>query len=213
MRKYLQRLINKLAFNNQRHPHDHKLVEAFVDSNGVKYFKYKDRFNMPVVRLGALQDFLFQLSRKIDKGEMELFIKAMNMLITNAVASLTHADKAVKHLARLQTTLDDMELREKEILHPELMFDVVAVNFIREDENPAQYDEVVHAEKVEQFKKDSAGGLYDFFYSSSTMEYFPGLELLREDYQELWDYSKTKQSARIEALYQIASQQNYGADS
>jgi len=204
--QWFRAYINKLAFNNQKHPHEpNELEEAFVDSNGLKYFKYRDDMETPLVRLQKVQDFLFQLERKLSDKELSKLTEAMKFQMDRALMNSSHIDKMVGYLAKTRAIIDDIALREEYILHPELMFDIVATLYIREDENPAEWSQQLHNEKVDQFKKDSAEGLYDFFYNAGLNRYLPGLTSLKDDFQQLFNYQKDKIQARNQAITKTLS--------
>ena len=95
-------------------------------------------------------------------------------------------------IAMIGFLIKEMRLREEILLHPELMFDLVGVRYIREDEDPTVIDVDIHREKVEQFKKDSRDGLYDFFYGAGLPAYMPYLKKLENELNEYWKESETK---------------------
>ena len=71
---------------------------------------------------------------------------------------------------------------------------MAAVMFIREDENPFEFDRKIHNEKVETFVNDVSEriGLYDFFVQAKLNAYIPYLEQLTQDFKGLYQYLKTK---------------------
>lgn len=201
LKKKYRNLIHRLAFNNQSHPVDPvNLVEAFVDSQGRKYFKFKREIDAPYVRFAQLQEYLYQVERKLNKRELKMYTDACKHQIEKVLNNTSHAEVMVRELARLSVLIEDMEILEEQILHPELMMDIVACLYIREDENPAEFNEKIHNQKVEQFKKDSQGGLYDFFYNAGLGKYFTGFELLKEDFESLYQYSQAKMETIQEKL-------------
>ena len=54
----------------------------------------------------------------------------------------------------------------------------------------------IHEEKIKQFRKDSQGGLYDFFYKMGLMKSIPFLEKLESD----WDVYMDESQARLKAM-------------
>jgi hypothetical protein len=93
----------------------------------------------------------------------------------------------------------EMRSRQDLLLHPDLMFDLVALRYVREDEVPFEVDEMKHREKVIQFTKDSKEGLYNFFYEMGMSGYLPYITKLESDWNMLWEESRIK----IEAMNQI----------
>ncbi len=156
---------------------------AFVDSNGKRYFVPVNDFDIPILRTKAIETAILALSRGLSQDELKKFIEAMK----KAVGEGKKPDVAmIGHL------IIEMEKREDLLLHPDLMFDLVSYRYIREDEDPAIIDKDIHAQKVEQFKKDSTEGLYDFFYAAGLAQYIPYLTKLEREWSEYWQQSTVK---------------------
>lgn len=156
---------------------------SFVDSNSKRYFVPINDFDIPILRTKAIETSILALSRGLSVDELKRFIEAMK----KAVGEGKKPDVAmIGHL------IIEMEKREDMLLHPDLMFDLVAYRYIREDEDPAIIDKEIHAQKVEQFKKDSTEGLYDFFYAAGLAQYIPYLTKLESEWNAYWQESTVK---------------------
>ena len=171
MKRYLFNLFKtdflKMVFDEQSKPVNFDLLEAkFVDSNGKKYFKYKDDFDIPILRKGKLEQLLQELRSGISGDELGMFLDAMDKSLNKGQADV----------AKIGFIITEMRDRKELLLHPDILFEMVTVLYIREDENPALIDEEIHVEKYNQFKKDSQGGLYDFFYGAGLKRYIPYLK-------------------------------------
>jgi len=179
---------------------------AFVDALGRKYFKFIDDMDIPVIRKGQIQLFLTELSRGLDGNETVMFLDNMEKQIEAALAMPKNVAGVSKYLASLSHLVGEMKLRKENILHPTLLMDMAAVMFIREDENPFEFDRKIHNEKVETFVNDVSEriGLYDFFVQAKLNAYIPYLEQLTQDFKGLYQYLKTKIEAEnlaIETYY------------
>ena len=163
----------KYAFDEQSKPPSFDLLETiFVDSNGKRYFRYKDDFDIPILRKGKLEQLIKELGYGISKDEMTLFLDAMEKALNKGQADVS----------KIGFLVTQMRERKDILIHPEILFEMVTTLYIREDENPALIDEEIHKEKFEQLKKDSQGGLYDFFYTAGLQTYIPYLTKLEEDW-------------------------------
>jgi hypothetical protein len=163
------------------------MTPTFVDSNGKRYFVPVNDFDIPILRTKAIETAILAISRGLSQDELKKFIEAMK----KAVGEGKKPDVAmIGHL------IIEMEKREDMLLHPDLMFDLVAYRYIREDEDPAVIDKEIHAQKVEQFKKDSIEGLYDFFYAAGVSQYIPYLTKSESEWNELWQ----DRTAKIKAM-------------
>jgi len=148
----------------------------FVDSNGMEYYSYEDDFNLPVVRFKEIEKRVMQMHYALSDTNIDLFCDAMEK-------ALNSGRKA--ELGKIGALINELRKRKDILLHPDLMFDLVAFKLIRKDENPAEINMIIHAQKVEQFKKDSLAGLYDFFHNVGLLQYMPYLENLKGDLPDL----------------------------
>jgi hypothetical protein len=161
--------------------------KAFVDSNGKDYLKPINDFDLPIQRVRDLETKLMRVRAGLSDENLDQFFDAME----KALGGGRKVDVAmIGHL------IIEMRKRKELLLHPDLMFDIVALRYIREDEDPAIVDAEIHRQKVEQFKKDSREGLYDFFYKAGLSQYLPYLSKLENEWNEYWEESKNK----IEAM-------------
>lgn len=193
--KAFPRQFNKLAFNSQSKPVDKSLLEfCFIDSNGYKYYRYSDDFEIPISRKGHFEKCFLELESCLSGSELQLLLDAME----KALAEKDRQGNMKPNIALMGHLVTEIKNRKQLLLHPDIMMDMVACLYIREDENPATIDLEIHTYKVEQFKADSRGGLYDFFYSAGLSKYLPYLEKSAEDWGAIFEYSR----ARITAMNQ-----------
>jgi hypothetical protein len=177
-----------------------KMVKRFVDSNGKIYYSPENDFDTPVERIKAIEICVRQLSAGLSDNEMKKIREAMKK-------ALNEGKKP--DLARIGHLVIEMENREEMVLHPDIMFDLVANKYIREDEDPFIVDKKIHQEKIEQFKKDSVDGLYDFFYRASLAQYIPYLIKSEREWNEFYQESE----AKVEAMNKQLNDYIYGESS
>lgn len=175
------------AFSQQSKPVNFDLLhQIFIDSNGKRYFKYNQDSDTPIVRKGKIDESMAMALSKFSEGEMDVFITKGDELCSTALNSLTQEGR-IDNVAKLKAFFEEMKSRQTIPLHPDMMFEVVAYMYIREDEKHDEVDEDIQAQKIIQFKKDSKGGLRDFFYMAALKEYIPYLNISDEDFQKLVD--------------------------
>jgi hypothetical protein len=158
----------------------------FVDSEGRRYFSPEKELDLPHQRTKEIQRRLMRIKFGLDDEYLELFI-------TTAKAALNNGKKP--DVAMVGHLINELESRAKIWMHPDMMFDMVAFKYIREDEDPAVIDLNIHAQKIEQFHKDSKEGLYDFFYNAKLTEVLPFLKSFESEFHELWRESIVKLEA------------------
>jgi hypothetical protein len=110
------------------------------------------------------------------------------------------------NMAMIGHLIIEMDKREEMLLHPDSMFDLLAHRFVRSDEDPAIIDNKIHKEKIEQFRKDSMGGLYDFFYRMGLSAYMPYLTKLESEWSEYYRQSEIKITALNKQLNEYLSE-------
>lgn len=174
------------------------MKKVFVDSTGASYYSVENDFDMPLDRIRAIEICVLGIMAGMDNKEMVLIRESMKKAINGG------NKPNIAHIGHL---LIEWERREDMILHPDLMFDLVANKYIREDEDPAVIDKEIHSQKVAQFKKDSKEGLYDFFYRAGLSQYMPYLTKLESEWEELWRTSEIKIRVMNEHLKASLSEQ------
>jgi hypothetical protein len=161
--------VNKILFSQQKKSPD--LEFMFVDSNGKRYFRYKSDMMMPMVRKGVIDHFMTKLTTSLTDKELNEYLT----IITTNLDEMMNAGKLKsKPFSLIRVSVEQMQERQKVMLHPELCWDLCAIVYIREDEIEGDtYNDEIHNEKVSQFKKDSRTGLHDFFFMSGWQAYLP----------------------------------------
>lgn len=183
---------HKLVFLSQRKPVSFdKLELAFVDSEGKRYYKYMSDFEMSIVRQGALEMKWKELSMGLDREELTGIVTAME-------AALKERDKKgnmIPNIARIGYFIEEIKNRKENLIHPDILMQMAALLFIREDEDPGVIDDDIQTQKVEQFNKDSTTGLTDFFLTAGLDKYAPFLKQFGGDSEALWNHQRERLAA------------------
>lgn len=183
----------KVYFNSQSKKSGFEnMQKAFVDSNGKIYYLPINDFDYPVNRVKEIQKRL----KRIDSGLSDSELESLLAVIKKALNNGKNPD-----IGRIGYAVAEFELRKEIWIHEDMWFDVLALKYIREDEYPWLVDSTIHAEKIAQFRKDSQGGLYDFFYKTGLMKSIPYLEKLESD----WDVYMDQSRARLKAMEKMSA--------
>ncbi len=174
------------------------MKKVFVDSNGKPYYSVENDFDMPLDRIRAIEICVLGIMAGLDNKEMVLIRESMEKAINGG------NKPNIAHIGHL---LIEWKRREEMLLHPDLMFDLVAYKYVREDEDPAVIDKEIHKQKIDQFKKDSKEGLYDFFYRAGLSQYMPYLTKLESEWEEYFRASEIKIRVMNEHLKASLSEQ------
>lgn len=190
--KWFPESFHKLVFESQRKPQNFdKLELAFVDSNGKRYFKYMSDFDIPLTRKGMMELKLKEFSMGLTGDEVGMICDAMDKALSRQVRGAMSPD-----IGMIGHLITEIRNRKENLIHPEIMMSMVSYMYIREDERPEVVDEEVHQQKVEQFTKDSEGGLRDFFITAGLNKFLPFLEQSNNDLDQIMEMQK----ARLKAL-------------
>lgn len=167
----------KWAFTQQK-PTDwmSKCDFAFIDSNGKKYYKYKDEHQMPLNRFEQLNIYIQEYAARIDRPTIKSWINAANDVLNRK------DDKRLK--MEMGHLLKSLESRCDLLFEPDILLNIAMCQYIREDEKPDVWDENLQKEKVAQISKDKAAGnaLYFFFQEAGLNIYLPPLENMVENW-------------------------------
>lgn len=192
----------KHAFNNQSISRDAqfaKMHAVFVDSEGRKYFSYLSMDDCPLPRYEQLQITLQELDNRISYTDLDLF--------ADTILKIANDEKRKTKVTDLGSMALALKKRRELLYEPELMFKMCSILYIREDQDPAVWDEDLEKGKIEQFKKDSRAGLYDFFYSAGLRNYLPGSTQSKSESMQLQELeNQTEQIAEFQKLLAILQQ-------
>lgn len=190
--KRFEEAARKHLYSAQSKPKDKEFAKmslAFVDSNGVKYYKYDDPMDMPLKRKGKYDEYLKWLSRGLSGEQQIMFLDAMDAAVDECINSMDKGGR-IKNIGKTKALTDEMRRREKLIVHEEIYFRIMSVSYVREDENPAVWDGTIETQKIDQFKQDSAGGLHDFFMDGPLAQHIAGCELSVDELTDCMNESR-----------------------
>lgn len=182
-----------------------KMTLAFVDSEKRKYYKYSDDFDLPLERKGKLDRYYGWLSAMMGGHELSDFTDKMEKQLNECINTLDLKGR-IEGLAQIQLLINEIRNRKSLIVHEEIYFRIMGVQYIREDQNPAEWDEEFEDAKIEQFKKDSKGGLYDFFYNGPLRKYMAFYNLSEEEWTAYLNESRAIIQGQTNHLNMLTSE-------
>jgi hypothetical protein len=174
-----------------------KMKKVFVDSNGKEYYCVENDFDTHLERVRGIERCVREISAGLSNDEQKKIREAMKKAL---------GDGKKPNIAMIGHLIVEMDKREEMLLHPDAMFDLMAHRYVRSDEDPAIIDNKIHKEKIEQFRKDSEGGLYDFFYRMGLSMYIPYLTKLEKEWSEYYSQSEIKITAMNKHLNEYLSE-------
>jgi len=127
----MQRLIDLRNAKNSRG----KLKAEFKDENGRWWYTFADEQDIPLIRLAAQQTHLQYLASGLTG---QSFTDAMDLL-TECLAK--------NEIVNAGVVIHDLKETPKKILNLHALINVIAVNYVRSDEEPNEVNESIHQQK------------------------------------------------------------------
>lgn len=195
----------KLAFSQQSKPVGfEKLSFKFIDSNGERYHRFNEDLDIPVQRKGQIERIMQELEAGISQSELDRFLVAMS----KALDGKDKKGNLKPDIPMIGWLIEEMKMRKASILHPDILLELLCAVSIREDEDPAVWDEEIQQQKLIQIGKDCSegSGLYDFFHKASLRESIPFLDITQGKWNEYLNHSRTKIKAMEVMLQDYSSE-------
>lgn len=156
----------------------HSLEYRFMDSNGVKYYGFPSTDLISVDRFKHLENYINYMANGLTPKRLDEICDNMDKLI---LEGLERRSKG-KHMNVSELGANVYEIRtSKEMIIPsELIYNVICVQLVREDETPGVYNHKIHMEKVAQCKKE-LDNENSFFLSTLEKARYMGLSVMSEE--------------------------------
>ena len=173
----------------------------YIDSEGHTYSRFGKKMGLPVDRLGNKLKFFEYLSKGLSPAEDEQMDKIIGDAIENGLKNPKHKSAAI-----IGTVLTEKERRRSLSFHVELFYNILAVQVVRDDEDPYTYTNAIQLQKVEAFKKEQhTGNLYFFFQQPELKNLSDLLKITPQDVERLLTESKAELEVMHEKLAYLAS--------
>lgn len=178
-------------------PVTHASLEyAFTDAKGKKYYRFPTSVSLPIERYGHLMKFITLLSARLTAENMDKILDKMLEIIQQGIGK----DKNAAKVAALVYELKD---RESWIVPAQLVYDILAVQYVREDERPDMFDNEIHMDKVTAFKDDISKS--EFFFRLPELAKLTGSILMSAEEWENYCRQSADQDAKINSILRTIS--------
>jgi hypothetical protein len=166
---------------------------AFIAPDGMKYYRFPANVQMPFVRLSKQQEYLIYLSSALSSNELEMICEHMDKALTDG---LTNG----KNAAKIGSLVSQIRERKTKCVHTELMINMLALTFIREDEQPAIFDNEIQMQKVEMFLNEADKIDSFFFHLPELTILLDSLNLTGQRFSELHRIYKVQEKILKESM-------------
>ena len=148
--------ILRLVYNSQKKPTTHaelSLIDT-IDEQGRKYYEWQKDGLMPVERYGKLLEFMQFIAKGLTAKEDETLDELIEGALEKGLKNPKERSAVV-----IGAAIEERKRRRRLCIHTELMYNYIAVQIVREDEQPDVYDNDLQMQKVETLKQMSKDGV------------------------------------------------------
>lgn len=176
----------------------------FTDLAGKKYYEFSQEKPLPLERFGEQTRILQYYTKGFSQQEETVILDEMEKSLANGL-------KDTKMISRIAFLIGEMKDRANIVIHTELLYELVAVQWVREDEMPETFNSKIQSEKVSAFKEYVAThGSYFFFQSAPLKKLNHLLNMSETEWTTLFHESLIRQKALTETLKRFQSQKSNG---
>lgn len=169
---------------------------SFFDLDGNGYYKFPKELSLPMARLGKLQGYIKWLSSGIDGTELELMLDNIDKALTDGI-------KTGKNAAKIGFVVSQLKERKTMIVHDELFYNIIAVQIIRHDESPIHFNNEIHLEKVESFRKLNESNDTFFLNIQEYLKALNWLTITKDELLLILQGSETHRKAEREMMAKL----------
>jgi len=178
------------------------LEVGFKDLDGHTYHRFPANIQFPLERHAKRADIASWMSAGLTSTELKSLVGVAITELENLVAGKKGS------LVRASAAMNQILVRDNMVIHHELMYQWIAVHYVREDENLFSVSDNIMDEKIESFKKMVAGGqLLDFFQLPELKNICNTIGLSSEEFLQSWSESMTQMRIMNQKLKYLTSEQ------
>lgn len=200
--KHREELLKLLYSEQPKVPGIDKLALRYTDKKGNQYFGWERDADIPTVRYAKVLEFLQYMIKGVSAKEDELLDNQLLSILEEGVKDINS-----KAFARASAIVMERQMRRKMIVHTQLCYDVLAVQICRQDENPYDFSNPIHLEKVDMLMEENKDGHVDFFFRMHELKRVRDLlGIPKEDWQLFLTEYQVKEKRLDYLLKATASQ-------
>lgn len=198
--KFFPNQMNEVVYNSQPRPDEFGKMKVSFVCNGKRYYRYRDDLDIPLQRKGQIDILLKEWEAKISSYELQDWLSKMEKSLDEAVSG-----SAVKSLAKIGFLIEELKARQEKLIHTEILFALVGAMYIREDQDPAVWNEEVERMKIREVKKayEEGGAVRDFFDRAGWSEFLPFIGKSQINMKQLLDHSRENEEQRARQINKI----------
>lgn len=169
---------------------------SFFDLEGNGYYKFPKDLSLPMGRLGKLHGYTKWLSAGVDGRELDIMLDNIDKALTDGI-------KTGKNAAKIGFVVSQLKERKQMIVHDELFYNIIAIQIIRHDESPTEYNQEIHQTKVEAFRKLNETNDTFFLNISEYLKAFNWSNITKDELLLILQDSTTHRQAESEMMEKL----------
>lgn len=191
--------ILKLLYSEQpKMPGFDKLALRYTDKKGNFYKGWERDADIPTVRYAKVLEFMQYMIKGVSAQEDEKLDNQLLSILEEGVK-----DTNSKAFARASAIVMERQMRRKMLVHTQLCYDVLACQIVRQDENPYDFSNPIHLEKVDMLMEENKDGHVDFFFRMHELKRVRDLLAIpKDDWQLFLDEYQVK-AKRLDYLLKV----------
>lgn len=195
--------IERLRLKSVTKPITHANLELvdFIDANGHQYYRFPKSMSLPIDRLGQLKMYNQYLAKGLTPEEDDAIDTAIEQALSDGLSNPKSGASA-----RIGALVMERKKRKEFTFHTELFYNILAVQWVRDDESPTKFDSAIQLEKVKTFiQEENKDGICFFFHQPELKGLTSILQILEKDVPTYLAESKAKVQELTEKLTLINS--------
>lgn len=169
---------------------------SFFDLEGNGYYKFPKDLSLPMARLGKLHEYIKWLSAGVTGSELDI-------MLDNADKALTEGIKTGKNAAKIGFVISELRDRKSMVVHDELFYNIIAVQIIRHDESPTEFNNEIQMEKVASFRKLNESNDTFFLNISEYLKALNWSNITKDELMDILQNSVTHRQATTEMMTKL----------
>lgn len=160
---------------------------AYTDKEGNVYCRFPKKLGLPIDRFAMMKKYLMWMVQGISPDELDSLLDIQEQALASGI-------KDAKNAAKIGVVIEEIRMRRNMTIHTELLYNFLAVQWVRQDEDPLTFNNEIQKQKVESFQKETASGNSYFFFQQTELKMLSSLfSMSEQEWAKYWNESLLKQ--------------------
>ena len=180
-----------------------ELEYSFIDLQGKKYYSFPEATALPIERLAKMEEYKVYMSSGLHNQaitEITDYMQSILEKIVNSGIDNEVKKNSSKNIGDLGMLIRELKERQKTFIPIEIYYAFLAIQLVREDENPYMFNNSVHNSKIAALMdlNEQNGGF--FFGQRESKQLQSWLNMSETEWSEYWENSMEYHRIKLKAL-------------